>query len=100
MRTDIAVAADLVPYYLIQALLPGATLVALLLWLTAKFLRVGFDDVRQYANTPPRAPKHVSAARRRGVALGLCLRQCTVVQFWRGRFKQWCDRLGQRVCCA
>ena len=36
----------------IEPLLPGATLFALLLWLTLRYVRGGFLDVRQYAFAP------------------------------------------------
>ena len=39
---------DLSPYFLLEPLLPGGALIALLLWLSQRFIRNGFGDVRQY----------------------------------------------------
>lgn len=43
------------PYLLVELLLPGGTLVALLLWLCRRFLREGLGDIRQYRFAPPSA---------------------------------------------
>jgi hypothetical protein len=44
---------DCGPYVLIELLLPGGTLIALLLWLSRRFMRGGLDTVRQYAFRKP-----------------------------------------------
>lgn len=52
-------------WLLLEQLLPGATLFALLLWLSYRFLREGFGDVRQYAFAQPAAgPTFARSARR------------------------------------
>lgn len=40
------------PWFVVEALLPGAALFALLLWLSQRFVREGFDQVRQHAFAP------------------------------------------------
>ena len=40
------------PWLLVEALLPGATLFALLSWLSLRFARDGFGQIRQYAFAP------------------------------------------------
>ncbi|MGE5102599.1 MAG: hypothetical protein ACM3SX_21640 [Deltaproteobacteria bacterium] len=43
---------EVAPWFALQALVPGAALFALLLWLSLRFLRNGFRDVRQHAFVP------------------------------------------------
>ncbi len=40
---------ELAPWFVVEALLPGTALFALLLWLSQRFVREGFGQVRQYA---------------------------------------------------
>jgi len=40
---------ELSAWFVMQALLPGAALFVLLLWLSQRFVRQGFRDVRQHA---------------------------------------------------
>lgn len=40
---------ELLAWFVMQALLPGAALFVLLVWLSHRFVREGFDDVRQFA---------------------------------------------------
>ena len=39
-------------WFVVEALLPGATLVVLLLWLSQRFVREGFGSMRQHAFVP------------------------------------------------
>lgn len=39
-------------WLLVDQVIPGAVLFVLLLWLSQRYLRKGFEDVRQYANAP------------------------------------------------
>lgn len=41
------------PWFIVEQLLPGATLFAILFWLSQRFVSGGFADVRQYAFAPP-----------------------------------------------
>lgn len=43
---------EVAPWFVVEALLPGATLFALLLWLSHRFMREGFGAVRQYGYAP------------------------------------------------
>lgn len=43
---------ELAPWFAMEALLPGAALFALLLWLSQRFVREGFREMRQYAFAP------------------------------------------------
>jgi hypothetical protein len=42
----------IVPWFVVEALLPGAALFALLLWLSLRFVHEGFGRVRQHAFAP------------------------------------------------
>jgi hypothetical protein len=44
---------DLGPYLLVELLLPGGTLIALLLWLTRRYLSHGFGNVREKRSLNP-----------------------------------------------
>jgi hypothetical protein len=52
---------DVGPWFVVQALLPGATLFALLLWLSHCFVREGFHHVRQYAFAPDAGKSSLTA---------------------------------------
>ena len=78
------------PYFVVEPLLPGGTLLALVFWLSQKFVREGFDGVRQYAHAP-RAATPISAVRAAGDRLGLCLKRCAVIIAWRDRIRQRCE---------
>ena len=64
------------PYLLIELLLPGGTLLALLLWLSQGLGRGGFADVQQSGTAPsaiehtvaPREPLHVGFESHRRLA--------------------------------
>ena len=43
---------EVAPWFVVEALLPGATLFALLLWLSHRFVSEGFAQVRHYALAP------------------------------------------------
>lgn len=43
---------ELAPWFVLETLLPGAALFALLLWLSQRFVREGFREMRQYALAP------------------------------------------------
>jgi hypothetical protein len=84
---------DLAPYFLVEPLLPGGTLVALLLWLSQMFVRDGFGGVRQYLHAP-RTSTVIAANRTRSAATRrFCAKSCAVVAAWSGRIVQWCKSL-------
>ncbi|MFO1309347.1 MAG: hypothetical protein U1F64_13045 [Burkholderiales bacterium] len=70
-----------VPSLLVEPVLPGATLFALLLWLSQLFVREGFGRVRQFALAPSAGPSVVAVAERNdgrrcpraGLRIGACL---------------------------
>lgn len=93
---------DFAPYFVVEPLLPGGALVALLLWLSRHFIRNGLRDVRQHLHdrgieTPvvqAKAPANSLAAR-------LCVRRCAVVRVLRNGFRRWCESVAaQRQGCA
>jgi len=55
--------AGLAAWFVTEALLPGATVFLLLLWLSQRFVRQGFGDMRQYA-LPPLGGSSVRSAQR------------------------------------
>jgi hypothetical protein len=103
MHTTLTRTRDLAPYFLIEPLLPGATALALLLWLSLQFVRSGFSSVRHYTHPQTLRCRHVAAPGRRPAlkTLRLCLKRCAVVRVWRNGFHQWCRTLGAaRACCS
>ena len=93
---------DFAPYFLVEPLLPGGTLVALLLWLSQRFVRDGFGDVRQYPKTPaPRTAVILGKTKPSRKRSRLCFSRCRVVTVWRDRVRQWCETIAAaRQCCA
>lgn len=90
------------PYLLIELLLPGGTLVALLLWLSKRYLGDGFGSVRQYLHgkgvfKPVLAAKPQVAKRK---ALCLCLRQIVFLDASPVGFRQRCEPTTFTLCCA
>lgn len=55
---------EIAPWIALEGFFHGATLFALLLWLSQRFVRGGFGEVRQHAFTPIGQSKTVSAAKR------------------------------------
>jgi hypothetical protein len=90
------------PYFVVELLLPGATLVALLLWLSRNFMRNGLRDVRQHMyEKSVEKPVIIAKARVKGLAMRLCGKRCAVVRLLRDSFRQWCESvLPARQCCA
>lgn len=90
------------PYFLVELLLPGGTLVALLLWLSRRFVRDGLRGTRQH-QFPPMTAKPVVIAKPEPGHKDLCMCAAHTVA-WTGplhRFRQWCE--STRVpaqCCA
>src|SRR5688572_11402195 len=93
LQKALAAVRDLAPYFLVEPLLPGASVAILLLWLSNTFIRNGFSGVRQYLHTS-RAATPVSAAngRARSGRRDLCVNACAVVATWRDRIVQWCEK--------
>ena len=90
------------PYLAIELLLPGGTLVALLLWLSRRFLRNGLRDIRQYRFAPLSARVAINAKPHAG-RKDLCMCPAHAVVFSAGlqRFRQWCPpRRIAAGCCA
>ncbi|HET7597360.1 MAG TPA: hypothetical protein VFK15_10540 [Burkholderiales bacterium] len=78
-------------YVLIEFVLPGGTLVALLLWLLQLYFREGFAGVRQYAHVPRMLKAKILArARPRKAAICRCLRQTVFLGARAGYFRQRC----------
>ena len=92
---------DFAPY-LVELLLPGGTLVALLLWLSRNFVRNGLRDVRQHLHERTiEKPVIIEKATLKRFSVRLCSKGCAVVQFLRDSFRQWCESvLPARQCCA
>jgi hypothetical protein len=98
----LAVLRDCGPYVLIELLLPGGTLIALLLYLSRRFVRDGLGAVRQHAirrivdRVALKAKPHPGRAR-----LCMCLGHTAVVSVASGGFAQRCDgRSTLAACCC
>jgi hypothetical protein len=79
-------------WLLVEQVLPGAVLFALLLWLSHRYLRDGFSDIRHYAFAPGAARGSVVAPVRRNwfsctCVVGACRCASAIVR-------------GLRRCCA
>ena len=93
--------SDFAPY-LVELLLPGGTLVALLLWLSRNFVRNGLRDVRQHLHERTiEKPVIIAKAPVKTRAVRLCSKGCAVIRLLRDSFRQWCESvLPARQCCA
>ena len=93
---------DFAPYFVVEPLLPGGALVALLLWLSRHFIRDGLRDVRQHLHGR-RIEKPVAQAKApaNSLAARLRVRRCAIVRVLRSGFRQWCESVvAPRQCCA
>jgi hypothetical protein len=68
---------ELGPWFVVEALLPGAALFALLLWLSQRFVREGFAPVRQHAFAPTADIVSVKASAQRNWWSCTCVDACT-----------------------
>ena len=91
-RSALAKLRAVSPYVLVESLLPGVTLVALLLWLTQTFVRHGFGSVRQHMFAQKRGRPVVSAKPRPG-RHELCLCGVLAVQQYCGSAQRCTARL-------
>ena len=91
---------DFAPYF-VELLLPGGTLVALLLWLSRNFVRNGLRDVRQHLHERTiEKPVIIEKAPLKRFSVRLCSKGCAVVRLLRDSFRQWCESdLSVRQCC-
>jgi heme A synthase len=64
VATQWRVLRDLGPWFVVQALLPGATLFALLVWLSYRFVHEGFGEIRRYSFGPAAGTPFASSERR------------------------------------
>jgi hypothetical protein len=90
------------PYLLLEVLLPGGTLLALLLWLSQRFNRAGFGGVHQYL-LGQITFKTVVAAKPDPRSLSLCLGRghTAVLSPGRNGLRQICEpRTAAIECCA
>lgn len=90
------------PYLLIELLLPGGTLVALLLWLSKRYLHDGFASVRQYMHAKGVLKPVLAAKPQVGNRKGrcLCLRQIAFFDASPAGFRQSCEPSPPTACCA
>lgn len=92
---------DFAPYF-VELLLPGGSVVALLLWLSRNYFRNRFRDVLQHSHERG-IPKPVIIARApvKRHSVRLCSKGCAVVRLLRDSFSQWCESVvSARQCCA
>ena len=64
------------PWFLVEAVLPGAALFLLVLWLSLEFLRGGFADIRQYAQVPAAPVGRFASTIRKAWWSCTCLAAC------------------------
>ena len=92
---------DFAPY-VVELLLPGGTVVALLLWLSRNYFRNRFRDVRQHSHERSvHKPVIIAKAPVKRLSVRLCGKGCAVVRLLRDSFSQWCvSVVSARQCCA
>ena len=102
MSRSLAVFRDCGPYVLIELVLPGGTLIALLLYLSRRFLRDGLGSVRQHAIRRVVDRVAVKAKPHPGRAdMCMCRGHTAIVSAGTGGLEQRCDgRGGLAVCCG
>ncbi len=93
---------DFAPYFVVEPLLPGGALVALLLWLSRHFIRNGLRDVRQHLHHRGTDKPVIQAkAPANSLAVRPCVRRCAVVRVVRNGFRRWYESVvALRQCCA
>ena len=101
MGTKLRTLRDFAPYVLIEPLLPGGTVVALLLWLSQAFLGGGLARVRQYLHAPRSATLVAADRMPQARVRSFCRKNCAVVAAWRNSIVQWCNEPARGdPCCA
>lgn len=88
-------------YLLIEILLPGAALAALLLWMLRSYFRDGFASVRQYLHLPRISKPAIFANAQPQIRkLCRCLRQIVSLSASPGGFRQRCEPSTSPSCCT
>ncbi|HEV7802200.1 MAG TPA: hypothetical protein VGP15_14080 [Burkholderiales bacterium] len=90
------------PYVLMEVFLPGGTLLALLLWLSQRFMRNGLSGVRQHLFAQAVSKPLITAKPEPGEkALCLCHGQTAILTARPAAFRQSCEtRTALEACCA
>jgi hypothetical protein len=83
----------LVPWLVLEALLPGAALFAGLVWLSRQFLRERFVGVRQYTFAPVVAWSSSASAQRRWWSCTCINGTCACIASMKARLRGCCARL-------
>ncbi|HEX4883518.1 MAG TPA: hypothetical protein VFX05_05220 [Casimicrobiaceae bacterium] len=78
------------PWVVLDPVLPGATLFALLVWLSFRFVREGFGGVRQYGNAPLNGAGVVRAAPGRRWWSCTCRETCACLAALAGVVRRCC----------
>jgi hypothetical protein len=78
------------PWFVVHALLPGAALFALLLWLSHRFLNEGFAQVRQYAFLPFASKLSLAASEQRNWWSCTCVGARTCLAELTGGLRRCC----------
>jgi hypothetical protein len=101
MTRSLTVLRDCGPYVLIELLLPGGTLVALLLWLSRRFMRGGLDTVRQHTFRRALHKATINAKPHpHGRHVCTCEGHTTVLSASSRAFAQSCARMTAPACCT
>ena len=79
--------------FLVEALLPGATLFALLLWLSQRFVGEGFGRVRQYAFAPAAGMLSAKASAQRSWWSCTCAGPCACLSEIARGLRRCCIKL-------
>src|SRR4051812_23883007 len=102
MERSLTILRDCGPYVLIELLLPGGTLIALLVYLSRRFVRGGLSNVQQVAARRAVDATPVMTKPRPGkTRVCLCPGHTTVVRHASGTFEQRCEQHATlAACCA
>ena len=86
---------EIAPWFVVDALLPGAALFALLLWLSLRFVRDGFGRVRQHAFAPVGGKLSLTASAQRNWWSCTCAGACTCLTAMLRGLRRCCERLAR-----
>lgn len=85
------------PWFLTEALLPGAALFVLVAWLSLQFLRDGFADIRQHGQLPAGGTGRAAATMRKQWWSCTCATACACLSAVAAGFRRCCRKEKARV---
>lgn len=91
---------EVAPWFVVEALPPGATLFALLLWLSHRFVSEGFAQVRHYALAPTAGMFSLTTSAKRNWWSCTCGDACACLSEIARGLRRCCVKLASRPFLA